>query len=75
MATQFKSTEQAVAFGKHANVHQVNILKIQRDYYLRAAKAVPQDSPIEDLNKALFFGVQAQFMREALEAGQTATLN
>lgn len=68
MTTLFKSTEQAVAFGENASPHQIKLLKTLRNYYLQAAKSIPRGSSIEDLNKALVFATQAQFMREALES-------
>ena len=71
----FTSSEQAVQFGRNANRSQMKILKILRNYYLQAARSIPKDSSMEDLSTAIVFATDAQFMREALEAGQTATLN
>jgi len=69
MATPFfKSSEAAVAFGVHANFDQVRILKALRNLYLQAAKSFPTGASIEELETALFFATQAQFMREALES-------
>ena len=67
--TFIKSTEEAVAFGKHANPQQIKVLRVLRNFYLQAAKTFPRDS-IKNLETALFFATKGQFMREALEAAQ-----
>lgn len=68
MTTFLNSSQEAVAFGKNANCHQIKTLKIFREFYLQAAKICKQSGVMEDLDKALFFATKAQFMREALEA-------
>ena len=69
--TLFKSTEEALAFGKHANRQQIIVLRALRNAYLLAAKSCAKRTSIKDFDAALLFATHAQFMREALEsAGQ-----
>ena len=60
-----KTSEQAVAYGKAATPIQIKALKIMREAYLQWARDATQ---YEQFQTALDHAVNAQFVREALEA-------
>jgi len=70
---QIKSTDDAIRFGSAANHQQIKLLRIGRPLFLAIAKSYPRES-IKDLEMAMFFATQAQFMREALAAAGCSEL-
>ncbi len=64
---EITNTQEAFDFGKIATEEQRQELEDLRTYYLEKANINVSDSTIPELEEALVYATQAQFMREALE--------
>ena len=61
----FKSTEDAMRFGKTANERQINLMANLRKYGIDKADKLMK---LGDLDTAVIWATKAQFYREAIEA-------
>lgn len=65
---KFRSTEEAVLFGRSATVEEVRVIKNIRGVCLRMIERLNLDEEmgINTLDLQMEFATQAQFMREAI---------
>jgi hypothetical protein len=69
---KFKSSQEAIEFGRNATVAEVDVIKNIRGMCLRMIERLDIDikNDIKVLDLKMDFATQAQFMREAIEAAR-----
>lgn len=69
---KFKSTEEAIEFGRNATVAEIDVVKNIRGMCLRMVDRLKLDEEmgLKVLDLQMEFATQAQFMREAIMAAR-----